>query len=223
MDVKTKRPEDIASLLAQAIREGVFPPGTHLVQEDLAKRFQVSRTPVRDALRILVAEGTVAMSSNGSGAMVRVLSIEELTEIYDLRILIETYLAPLITEGCTTRDLNQLRALIVSMEDQETAVWMRSNYAFHTSLYRLAGHPRSEEIAIGLLSAAQPYSLRNIDRLGGRQSAQKEHVAMLDALEAHDPTSLTQHLTQHLAAARDRLLVHGDVAVSPDPLGILRS
>src|SRR5947207_14898534 len=81
-------PETIASALRADILSGASRPGTLLRQEDLAARFALSRIPVRDALRLLEAEGLVTIATN-RGAQVTVLSRAEVAEIFHLRILLE--------------------------------------------------------------------------------------------------------------------------------------
>src|SRR5215212_5810747 len=81
-------PETIAAALRADILSGETKPGTLLRQEDLAARFAMSRIPVRDALRLLEAEGLVTIATN-RGAQVTQLSRDEVAEIYHLRVLLE--------------------------------------------------------------------------------------------------------------------------------------
>jgi DNA-binding GntR family transcriptional regulator len=215
-------PEAIADVLRQGIRENVLEPGSPLIQEDLAKRFGVSRNPVREALRTLVSEGLVSMPQ-GEGATVRRLSLDDLAEIYDLRIAMEPVIAELVVAEARPRDVAELRNLATRMADEaDTAAWMRSNFAFHRAIYRLAGRARTETLLTGLLSAGQPYSQENVAQLGGRPQADDEHAAMADAIEAGDSARLATLLVDHLRAAKDRLSqAHAD-AGADDPLLRLR-
>lgn len=215
-------PEAIAELIRRAIREKVFAPGTPLIQEDLAQRFGVSRSPVREALRMLGTEGLVVMQP-GEGATVRALSRADLEEIYDLRLALEPLIAPVVVAEARGRDLADLERLATAMAAaQDTENWMRSNFEFHRRMYKTIGRPRTESILLGLLSAVQPYSQENIEQLGGRTTADVEHRAMIAAIRASDESALGSLITEHLRAARDRLAHAYETAQTPDPLNVLR-
>jgi len=225
--MQEKSPEKIAALLGQAIREKVFAPGAPLIQEDLAQRFQVSRSPVREALRILAAEGVVTMPPGGAGATVRRLSLADLTELYDLRLILEPAIAPLLVEVVAAnqvRELRQRAETMVSIDEVEP--WMRANFEFHLALYALSGRPHTEGVLRSLLSAVQPYSLENIERLGGRTQADNEHLEMVDAIENGDAPALAELIRTHLASARQRLIdkfARDSEQREVDPLAMLRT
>lgn len=206
------KPEDIAAVLARAIREKVYPPGSALIQEELAARFKVSRSPVRDALRILAAQGVVLMPSDGSGATVRSLSRADLVELYELRLTIEPGIAVHLVANARPSDIDALTVLAEKMS-RTTVVeeWMRLNYRFHSALYEMACRPRTEAILSSLLSAVQPYSLENVGELGGKEGASHEHHEMIAALQARDADRLAGLVRQHLQTAMERLAqAHAD-------------
>lgn len=218
------KPDQIARLLAQAIREGLYAPGASLIQEDLAQRFSVSRSPIREALRMLSAEGLVIMPPGGQGATVRMLTREELTEIYDLRLLIEPSLAVHIVERAVPSEISALQVLAEKMRNaSDVEAWMRLNFAFHELLYRSAKRPHSSGVVINLLGLSQPYSRHNIDTLGGRETATDEHGVMVAAIEARDADALGRVMADHLHHARTRLLDSLPEPQEADPLAILRS
>ncbi|MBS1906178.1 MAG: GntR family transcriptional regulator [Actinobacteria bacterium] len=215
-------PEAIAELIRRAVREKVFAPGTPLIQEDLAQRFGVSRSPVREALRILSSEGLVVMQP-GEGATVRALSRADLEEIYDLRLALEPLIARAVVAEARPRDLAALEKLEASMSAaSSTDAWMRANFEFHRHMYAMMGRPRTETILDGLLSAVQPYSQENIEQLGGRQTADEEHRLMIASIRSDDHDELARLLTEHLRAARDRLAHAYEESEAPDPLSMLR-
>ena len=216
-------PEQIASLIGQAIREKIFEPGAPLIQEDLARRFNVSRNPVREALKILAAQGVVSMPPGGSGATVRKLCIEDLQELYDLRLVLEPQIAAYIVRNATGRDVLALKRLAEQMDAlTDVTGWMRSNFEFHSSLYALAERPHSESVLRSLLSSVQPYSLEHIEKLGGRTQASEEHLAMVDAIEGADAEALAGLFVRHLETARDRLADYFTPDSPEDPLDALR-
>lgn len=217
-------PERIAALIGQAIREKVFAPGMPLIQEDLAKKFNVSRNPIREALKILAAEGVVSMPPGGAGATVRQLSNQDLEELYHLRLVLEPDIAPHIINGALKKHIDALRVLAQRMDDvDETSSWMRLNFEFHTMLFELADRPHTESILRGLLSSVQPYSEENIERLGGRPQASEEHHLMVQAIVDGDADRLAQLFVVHLETARERLLASFSDEKSLDPMSSLRA
>jgi DNA-binding GntR family transcriptional regulator len=216
-------PERIAALIGQAIREKVFAPGMPLIQEDLAKRFNVSRNPVREALKILAAEGVVSMPPGGAGATVRRLSNQDLEELYHLRLVLEPDIAPHIINGALKKHIDALRILAQRMDDvDETSSWMRLNFEFHTMLFELADRPHTEAILRGLLSSVQPYSQENIESLGGRPQASDEHHLMVQAIVDGDADRLADLFVVHLETARERLVASFSDDKSLDPISSLR-
>lgn len=216
-------PEAIAQRIALAIREKVIAPGAPLVQEDLARRFSVSRSPIREALRILATEGVVEMTPGG-GARVRTLDRTELDELYDLRILIEPTIARDIVGRISPDQLTSLETLADQMRElSDTDQWMRRNFEFHSQLHLAAGRPQTAEILRGLLSAVQPYSQENIDQLGGRSQADLEHREMIEAIRTRDGDRLAALFVDHLLSAKTRVARALDAADREvDPLAALR-
>lgn len=216
-------PERIAALIGQAIREKVFAPGMPLIQEDLAKRFKVSRNPIREALKILAAEGVVSMPPGGAGATVRRLSNQDLEELYHLRLVLEPDIAPHIIDGALKKHTDALRALAERMDAADDASsWMRLNFEFHTMLFELADRPHTESILRGLLSSVQPYSQENIEHLGGRPQASEEHHLMVQAIVDGDAERLARLFVIHLETAREKLVDSFSDEKSLDPISSLR-
>ncbi|MEU4014838.1 GntR family transcriptional regulator [Microbacterium sp. NPDC028030] len=198
-------PDQIAASLSQSIREQEFPPGSALIQEDLAKRFKVSRNPVREALRILAANGLVTITP-GNGATVRVLSLDELNELYDIRLALELQIAPFIIEGATKRAVAALHALVARMEAAETtADWMRLNFEYHQLVYSLANRRYTEDILHSVLSAVQPYSFQNAVQLDGRSRSDSAHREIIAAISEQDAANLARLFREHLQHTRERL------------------
>lgn len=199
------KPEEIAVALSQAIREQEVPPGSSLIQEELAARFKVSRNPVREALRILAANGLVTITP-GNGATVRKLSLDELNELYDIRLALEMQMAPFIVEGATKRAIDTLRALVTRMESaSQTTEWVRLNFEYHELVYSLAGRKYTEDILRSVLSAAQPYSFQNTEQLGGRSRSDEAHREIIAAIADNDAECLADLFRAHLQHTRERL------------------
>ena len=199
-------PEEIAKSLRTSIRNKTLTPGTTLVQEELARNFGVSRNPVREALRMLVSEGLVEMTA-GLGATVRMMDLDDLVELYNMRIALEPIFAQSIINEIRRKDFEKLTKIAQSIESTtDIQKWISLNFEFHSSLFQLGATDRARDILNSLLSAVQPYTLEHIEKLGGRTQASKEHFLMIDAIENNDSEALGTLFVQHLSAAKARLI-----------------
>jgi DNA-binding GntR family transcriptional regulator len=154
--------DDIALALEEAIVAGDIPPGTVLRQEQLSEQFDVSRTPVREALRRLAALGLVSFVPN-RGVRVRTLSHDELREAFLVRAELESLATELATPRMTADDLEALETAEVRFSELTLALreatraggvdaalvseWMHGNHAFHDVIYAAADAPYIERIA----------------------------------------------------------------------------
>jgi DNA-binding GntR family transcriptional regulator len=154
--------DDIALALEEAIVSGEIPPGSTLRQEHLSEQFQVSRTPVREALRRLAALGLVTFEPN-RGVRVRSLSRDEIREAFMVRAELESLATEIATPKMTDADLAELERAerrfhratqaLVEMshegrQDLEIARdWLHLNHAFHDVIYRAADVPLIERMA----------------------------------------------------------------------------
>ncbi len=216
------KPEEIAEMLRQAIREKAISPGAPLIQADLAEKFGVSRNPVREALRMLLTDGLIDMRP-GDGAVVRRLTLQDLEELYELRIMLEPSIARFIIDEVRPRDVDALQKAAEEVEAQnDIHQWMLKNYEFHSLLYRLANRPRTSAVLLSLLNAVQPYSYENIEKLGGRNRASSEHFDMINAVRERDEKLLAQIMQNHLATAKDRLVEkYRGAEKIEDPIGAI--
>ena len=165
VSIVSTKADDIARELEDEIVSGVIAPGTVLRQETLSERFDVSRTPVREALRRLAALGLVSFEPN-RGVRVRSISAHELREAFLVRAELEALATEVATPKMTPDDLAELDAMErrfgeLTLELREQArsgaprdatlfvEWMQANYAFHDVIYRVAELPLVERIAKG--------------------------------------------------------------------------
>jgi DNA-binding GntR family transcriptional regulator len=165
MSTLSTKADDIARVLEDEIVSGAIEPETVLRQEQLSERFEVSRTPVREALRRLAALGLVSFEPN-RGVRVRAISPGELREAYLVRAELEALATELATPRMTRDDLARLddaerrfAALTLELRTQaqrgearsseQFVEWMQANYAFHDVIYAVADLPLVERLAKG--------------------------------------------------------------------------
>jgi DNA-binding GntR family transcriptional regulator len=202
------RPDEIANALRRAVRERVFAPGEVLNQDQLAKRFGVSRVPLREALRTLVGEGLVVMNT-GLGAVVTELDAAEVNELYELRLQLEPALAAPIVARARPVDVQTLGSVVTSMGELaagQSEEWSTLNYRFHRRLYELSERRHAVRLVVQVLNLVEPYARVHAHVLGSRQQAQAQRAEMVAALRAGDGQSLRALLVDSIASARADLV-----------------
>lgn len=192
-----------------AVRElilgGELTAGTRLGETELAERLGVSRTPVREALGRLAAEGLVELVPN-RGARVASWSVAELEGVFELRATLEPRLTALAVPRASTADVEELdrlaRAMVEAGAGQDLDALVPLNRAFHDRLIALADHPA---LAAALAGAVHPpIVLRNFhayDDASLRRSL-AHHVEIVAAVRAGDPAWARAVMTAHIHNAR---------------------
>jgi len=161
VSLDSTKADDIALVIEEAIVSGELAPGSVLRQEQLSEQFEVSRTPIREALRRLAALGLVDFVPN-RGVRVRMISREELHEAFLVRAELEGLATELAAERMTAQDLEELeeaerRFSRISQElrsrepgEERRSImgdWIRANHGFHDVIYRVADAPFIERLA----------------------------------------------------------------------------
>jgi DNA-binding GntR family transcriptional regulator len=192
--------------LRRLILEGALGVGQQLRQEDLAKRFGVSRIPVREALGRLAAEGLVEHFAN-RGSVVANRSVDDLLETLDIRIALETRAVRLAIPNYTPKDLKAAREILREYDRSEhPRRWSELNLEFHMALYRPCGRPRLlklvEEVARGVSLHLRQY----ISHTVGRKDPQAEHKAILRACAGGDADLAATLVERHIEHTKSSLL-----------------
>jgi DNA-binding GntR family transcriptional regulator len=200
--------ERALTALRDMIMGGDLRPGARLGEVELADRLGVSRTPVREALTRLAAEGLVEIAPN-RGARVATWTVAELEGVFDLRSSLEPQLTAYAVPRATPDDIEELDALATGMHEvgspgphQDLEALVPLNRAFHDRLVVLAGHPT---LAAALSAAIHPPIVRRnfltYDEASlGRSLA--HHSEIVAAMRAGDPEWARAVMTSHIANAR---------------------
>ncbi|MBB3896717.1 GntR family transcriptional regulator [Roseococcus suduntuyensis] len=207
--------------LRRRLADGTYAPGSHLREEELAAQLGVSRTPVREALRRLDAEGWLRVVPN-QGAFAFEWSVADIEEIFDLRALLEAHA---VEHAATAPDQRGLDAMKAACELAERAfpggdlaaleVISDANVRFHRAIWEMSGQARCRTI---LQSLAMPpmmlRNFRNFDAAGLRRSLD-QHREMLTAIIAGNAAWAGAVMRAHVQAGRAVFLnavVHGEAA-----------
>jgi DNA-binding GntR family transcriptional regulator len=203
----------IADSLRTEILGGSYLPGTRIRQEDVAARSGASRIPVREALRMLDAEGLVTLVAN-SGAWVTKLSLTECVETYLIRERLEPLLLRTSLPNLTPATLDRLTALVGEMEASAGLDgFMRSDREFHLSSYAGAASSEMWQIIHRMWNTTQHYR-REFTRLAmadGLSATHLEHRLLLDCLRRRDPDDAERVLVMHLRRTRLELQKHPEI------------
>lgn len=203
----------IADALRDEILGGSLSPGTRIRQEDLAERFGASRIPVREAIRMLDADGLVTVVSN-SGAWVSRLSLEECVEAYSIRERLEPLLLRSSLPGLRPDELDRLSKLADEMQaNTDVDVFMRLDRAFHLLSY--AGATPSGylwQVIHRLWNTTQHYRRAYAGLVGvGLQFTHMEHHLLVDCLRRRDADDAERMLVTHIRRTRLELERHPEI------------
>lgn len=176
----------VARLLQGEIERGVLQPGTRLRQSDLARRFGVSTTPVREALASLQAEGLVKIDAH-RGAVVFVPTLEDMRQCFAIRRILEPMAMRSAIAHLTVARLDELQELIDTMRTvSDTGAWLELNDRFHMALYQPSGNDRLRDIIDGLRLGSRYYIHLYVTGSEPTSTADDEHQAILDACRVGD-------------------------------------
>ena len=198
-----------------AIVENRYPPGHRLVEQRIAEELGLSRTPVREALRMLEAEGLV-VSERNRGAIVRQLSTTEVADLYGLRIRLESYAVEVATERSTETELGELVSAADAFTTARCSVDVESiagvrvlhdaNRRLHDGILAAARHHRlaamlARTVDIPLVfQAFQTFGPAEIER------SDTFHHLIVEAMCRRDASRAAALMTEHIAQGRDAVL-----------------
>lgn len=190
------------SALLTEIREGRISPGDRLRETELAVRFEISRTPVREAIRQLEADGLVTHLPR-IGATVRKLDYSEVMELYEMRLVLETTATRMATRAASEAELAELHSINDDLSNVgKGAEASRLNRQFHRALLEAAKNRFLIKSMVSLQKAMLilgPTTLAESERY---DSALMEHQAILDALYARDSLAAEDAMRVHILAGQ---------------------
>jgi DNA-binding GntR family transcriptional regulator len=198
----------IADQLRRAILGGVHESGIQLRQDALAAAFGVSRIPVREALFQLEAEGLVEIVPH-KGAVVTGLSMDEVNDVFDLRLALERRLLtdsiPRMADGDTVRIDAALLAFETMISSGDLARSGTLNAEFHLALYAAARLPKTTSIVAGLLRTSERYTRLQLSSTRGLAKAGREHRELLTLCRKGDVRAAGEMLSAHIEGVRSDL------------------
>ncbi len=188
-------------MILAAIDEGVYRPGDRLVESELAERFGVSRTPIREALQRLETQSL--LSRDGRSLIVASLDHNQMSELYIVRRELEGLAAGLAARHATTEEVALLRAMVEADNAllNDPAALARANRRFHKQIH-LASHNRYLVQQLDLVHRTMALmATTSLAAQGRSKIAQEEHGAIVSAIEARDEESASTALRDHISVA----------------------
>ena len=192
---------DAYGLILEAIDEGLYRPGARLVESELADRFGVSRTPIREALQRLETQGL--LRRDGRSLIVAALDHNQLAELYTVRGALEGLAARLAARHATAEEIALLREMVVddaALVDDPQAL-ARANRRFHKQIH-LASHNRFLNQQLDMVHRSMALLASTSLGVEGRSRvALGEHAAIVEAIAAGDGTAAEAALKDHISRA----------------------
>jgi DNA-binding GntR family transcriptional regulator len=195
----------VADRLRDQIIRGEISEGSQLRQDAIATQYQVSRIPVREALRQLDAEGLITIVPN-RGAVVPALSPEDVEELFAIRALLEPEVLKLSVPHLTEEDFSKATAILDQYvrelrHDDHVSAWGRLNWEFHSTLYSRANQPRFMAIIRNMNNSGERYTRLQLYLTHGIKRANEEHHQLLQLCRNQDIPSACKLLREHIQHA----------------------
>lgn len=193
--------EQICTLLRDRILTQEYSPGERIYVERLEKELQVSRTPIKDAFNQLMGEGLVEVVPRKGTFVVKLLP-EELEEIFDIRLMIETHAAELSLNSNSQREIRAMREILIEcpqlIKERNCRLFIEEDQKFHHLIVKMSKNTKLYELYKNLnvhIQIARNYYLSDYERL---EPTQKEHERILDALTEKDMGLIKEVITTHV-------------------------
>jgi DNA-binding GntR family transcriptional regulator len=203
--------------IRRAIVEGGFRPGQRLIEQRISDEFDLSRTPVREAIRRLEAEGLVRTERN-RGAVVREVTAEDVRDLYELRARLEALAAE---RAAARADETDIKELDDAIEDFDAMLELRgvnelelvrridqANSRFHTAVLEAAGHSRLDQLLRTVVDLPLVFRAFRVFSRPERERSNLFHRMIRDAIVQGDPQRAHRLMLEHIYLGRDTLLSH---------------
>jgi DNA-binding GntR family transcriptional regulator len=197
------------SRLRQEILTCLLAPGQVVSERELAQRYEMSKTPIREALTRICHEGLVQRLS-GRGYMIAPITIQYIRDLFDLRLVLELAAAERAARHASSARIAVLKDMSFvsyNLDDLESHVsFLETNRAFHLALAEAAENRRLVEILEGLLIEMERLFHLGLRLRDSSEEMRREHQELVAALEARDVAGVQAAMTRQINASRDRIL-----------------
>ena len=195
---------EVAELLRQRIFQRSLEPGSWIDELKIAEEYGISRTPLREALKVLAAEGLVTMKVR-RGAYVTEVSSQDLADVYHLLGLLESDAAGVVASRASAAELAELQALHSELEEAakpgmvNADAFFAVNERFHMRLLAIANNRWRDQLVTDLRKVMKLNRHNSLLKTGRMEESLQEHRALMSALAARDTEAATQRMREHFA------------------------
>lgn len=201
--------EKVYDILKEMIIDGKICPGERIIETDYCSRFQISRTPLREAIRMLELEGLVESQSTG-GVVVKKVTKQEIYEIYKIRIALESIILEEAVKNITDRDIKKIdtvlkdteKALDVKKDDTVFSLFSE----FNNLLYDIAKLPKVTALIHNINSYMKRFRKLSVKDSLRKRIAFEDHLAILMAIKDKDLNRAIEINKQHLEKSMNFIL-----------------
>ena len=190
--------EEVAELLRQRIFARELEPGSWIDELRISEALGISRTPLREALKVLAAEGLVTMKVR-RGAYVTEVSEKDLRDVYHLLALLESDAARVVAQNASAAQLTQIQALHQDLENaaNDRDRFFQINEAFHLLLLELADNRWRDQMVVDLRKVMKLNRHSSLFKQGRIEQSMAEHRAIVQALVARQPELAAERMSAH--------------------------
>jgi len=201
----------VYQVLKAEIIKGSLKPGTKLLEGKIAEQMGVSRTPVREALKELAAEGFAKMTPN-QGIVINNISIEDLQEVLQIRVVLEGLAARLAAKMIKEKEIKELEKILRKMEyytkKGDILDFSRRATEFHALVVNACGNNKLIQIRKNLYDQAHRYRMGSLNNPGRLKYSLEEHRKIVEALKRKDSEQADRLSQKHIENVLENILSH---------------
>lgn len=197
--------DQVYGQIVQAIRDGSISVDDRIVQEKLADEFEISRTPVREALFRMEQEGILAVSRRG-GFVIRRLDNREIGELYGTRASIEGFAARMLADANDKKTCDRLRKIIIKAEnlkEESVKAYFKANMTIHRAFVQASGNRFLLEFFDNIWSRGSSFTLFATIRDQDLSKSLGGHLALVDAIETGNRSVAAEKMIAHICDGKD--------------------
>ncbi len=196
--------EEVAELLRQRIFNNELQPGDWIDELTIAQEYGISRTPLREAIKVLAAEGLVTMKVR-RGAYVTEVSTKDVRDVFHLMAILEADAASTVAQWASEAQLQELQALHVQLNksSKNHVTFFAVNEAFHLKLLEIADNRWRDQIVADLRKVMKLNRAQSLLKKGRIEKSLAEHAAIMQALNRRDATAAMLAMREHITSGQE--------------------
>lgn len=201
--------EKVYDTLKQMIIDGVIKPGERIIETEYSNKFQISRTPIREAIRMLELEGLVESQTTG-GVIVKTLTREEISEIYKIRIALESLIIEEIIKKINNQDIKKLEKVLKNTKKAFEVKDIEKVFSLFTEfnqiLYDIASLPKVTGMINNINLYLKRFRKLSIDNPSRKEEAFEDRVQILEAIKNKELSTAISINRMHLEKSMNFIL-----------------